>query len=280
MQGIILGKFQEGDEYKVKEVTDPGNYELFKGFSKRTVNLIFKDDVLVGWIHLYLPDSSLRSGFVYIYVVPRYRRQGIGSCAYGQAETQLQKIGCNWWSSYQESKAADQFAMSVGFDYTNTNSYLVHNGNIVPASTDGIRMCRMEDYPAAPDIWSREYAAMHTRIGLPYKRKELSAAERKAEYDDFCKNISNSFVLEVEDKIVGIGSLFSDNTGIGSLAVDSAYSGRGYGMRLAVFLTNECIRRGCPKPCLYCEAGNDNVMHLYKKIGYVEQSRETVAIKN
>ncbi|MBD5459510.1 MAG: GNAT family N-acetyltransferase, partial [Lachnospiraceae bacterium] len=78
----------------------------------------------------------------------------------------------------------------------------------------------------------------------------------------------------------GIGSLFDDHSGIGSIAVDSAYSGRGYGTRLAIFLTNECMRRGCPRPCIYCENGNDNAMHIYKKIGYVEQNRETVAIKN
>ncbi len=277
---LILRKFQEGDEHKVNEMTDPGSYELFKSFSKRTIDLIFKEEIPVGWIHLHLPDNSLGSGFVYIYVAPDHRRQGIGAYAYSQAESQLKEIGCNWWSSYPESEAADQFAIAVGFDYTNTNSCLVHNGSVVNVCMDGIRMCRMEDYPAASDIWSREYAAMHIRLGLPYKRKELSAAERKADHDDFCQNISNYFVLESDHKIVGVGSLFDDNSGIGSLAVDSDHSGRGYGTRLAVFLTNECIRRGCPRPCLYCEAGNDNAMHLYKKIGYVEQSRESIAVKN
>ena len=74
--------------------------------------------------------------------------------------------------------------------------------------------------------------------------------------------------------------LFDDDSGIGGLAVDEVYAGKGYGTRLAAFLTNECIRRGCSNPCLYCETGNDNAMHIYKKIGYVEKNRECVAVKN
>ena len=77
-----------------------------------------------------------------------------------------------------------------------------------------------------------------------------------------------------------MGSLFGDHSGIGSIAVDQAYTGRGYGTRLAAFLTNECIKRGNPKPLLYCEAGNENAMHVYQKIGYAEQGRESVAVKN
>ena len=79
------------------------------------------------------------------------------------------------WSSYPESEAADRFALAVGFDYTNTNSYLVHDGRNVPLCADGIRPCRIEDYPTAPDLWSREYAAMHRRLGLPYETREFTA---------------------------------------------------------------------------------------------------------
>lgn len=77
-----------------------------------------------------------------------------------------------------------------------------------------------------------------------------------------------------------MGSLFSDHSGIGALAVDRAYSGNGYGTRLAAFLTNECISRGTKAPLPCCETGNENAMHVYQKIGYTEQSRESVAVKN
>lgn len=280
MEKIILREYDESDKNTVKVITEYNYYKIFKSFTDDTISLIYKNDILVGWIHLHLPASSLYSGFVFVYVAPKYRRNGIGTYAYRQAENQLKTVGCNWWSSYPESEAADRFAVKVGFDYTNTNSYLVHDGRSVSVCTDGIRACRIEDYPTAPDIWSKEYAAMHIRIGLPYSKKELSADERKEQYDDFHKNLNNYFVMEVDERIIGIGSLFNDNSGIGSLAVESTYSGNGYGTRLAAFLTNECIKRGCQNPCIYCETGNDNAMHIYQKIGYVEKSRESVAIKN
>ena len=262
------------------EITEKNYYEIFKGFREDTVKVILDGESIIGWIHLSLPESSLYSGFAFIYIAPKHRRKGIGTHVYKLAESRLKAAGCNWWSSYPESAAADNFALSVGFDYTNTNSYLVHSGKTIPESAAGIRVCRIEDYPTAPDIWSEEYAAMHLRIGIPYVKRELSPEQRSEEFEDFRQNLNDHFVIEADGKIVGVGSLFRDNSGIGSIAVGSSYSGKGYGTRLAAFLTNECIRRGCIHPCIYCETGNDNAMHIYKKLGYEEQSRESIAVKN
>ena len=280
MKKIILKKYSGNDKNKVSAITEESYYSIFQTYAEDTLSLIYEDDILVGWVHLWLPAVIMHSGFVFIYIASEYRRKGIGTCVYRQVEEKLKAVGCNWWSSYPESEAADRFAISVGFDYTNTNSYLVYDGREIEASTDGIRTCCIEDYPTAPNIWSKEYADMHLRLGLPYKQRELTADEEKEGYDYFCKNLNNQFVIEAEGKIVGTGTLFDDNSGIGSLAVDSAYVGKGYGTRLAKYLTVQCIERGCANPCLYCETGNDNAMHIYKKIGYVEQNRESVAIKN
>ncbi len=97
---------------------------------------------------------------------------------------------------------------------------------------------------------------------------------------DYIRNLHFSYVIEDNGRLVGMGTLFDDNSGIGSLAVDSHYWGRGYGTKLASFLTRECMQRGNRAPCLYCETGNENAMHIYKKIGYIEQSRECIAVKN
>lgn len=150
MKNIAFRKYSVSDESAVNEMTERLYYEVFQKFSKDTVQMIFKEETAVGWIHLSLPESSLYSGFVFLYIDPKHRRKGIGTYAYRQAENRLKAIGCNVWSSYPESKAADTFAMSVGFDYTNTNSCLVHDGNPVAAPTEGIRVCRPEDYPAVP----------------------------------------------------------------------------------------------------------------------------------
>jgi len=280
MDTIIFKEYKSTEKNIVKAITEPTYHNTFDGFKEETIQLIYLQDTLVGWIHLHIPEVFIHSGFVFVYVKPEYRRQGIGTYAYRQAEIKLKEFGGNWWSSYPELEAADQFAMHVGFDYTNTNSYLVHDGRNLTMDETGIRQAKSEDYPTAPDIWGKEYAAMHKRLGLPFEQKEMTEEERKEDFKIFLQMLNLYFVMEVDGIIVGMGTLFDDDSGIGGLAVDEAYAGKGYGTRIAAFLTNECIRRGCPNPCLYCETGNDNAMHIYKKIGYVEKSRESVAVKN
>lgn len=277
---FYLRPYEETDESTIFANSEALYYDKFNEFSKNTIRITIVNGNIVGWLHLTIPQSSLYSGFLFIYVFPEYRRKGIGTRIYREAEALLNPVECNWWSSYPESEAADRFVMSVGFDYTNTNSYMVHNGKEIPASTEGIRPGRLDDYPQAPDIWSHEYANMHIRIGMPYEKHQLNEEERKAEYNQFVMDLKNSFVMEEGGKIIGYGTLFDNNSGIDSVAVDRAFSGHGYGTRLAAFLTNECISRGNSSPCLYCESGNSDAMHIYQKLGYVEVSRETVTIKN
>lgn len=280
MDTIIFKEYKSTEKNIVKAITETTYHNTFDGFKEETIQLIYLQDTLVGWIHLHIPEVFIHSGFVFVYVKPEYRRQGIGTYAYRQAEIKLKEFGGNWWSSYPELEAADRFAMHVGFDYTNTNSYLVYDGRSLTVDETGIRLAKSEDYPTAPDIWGKEYAAMHKRLGLPFEQKEMTEEERKEDFKIFLQMLNLYFVMEVDGIIVGMGTLFDDDSGIGGLAVDEAYAGKGYGTRIAAFLTNECIRRGCPNPCLYCETGNDNAMHIYKKIGYVEKSRESVAVKN
>ncbi len=276
MEEISIRKFNDSDIDIVSRI-EPIYYDEFNSFSRDKVFLTVVDDDIVGWIHINIPESSLYSGFVFVYVMPDYRRRGIGTAVYRIAEKQFLEAGCNWWSSYPESDEADRFALSIGFDYTNTNSTLVHNGEIVPISNEGIRICCASDYKAFDSIWSKEYAEMHRRLGLPYEVRENTEDEERENYNAFCENLNNNFVLEVDGKIIGMGSLFDDNSGIGALAVDRAHSGKGYGTRLAAFLTNECIERGIKTPLHYCETKNEDAMRIYKKIGYIEQKRESVA---
>lgn len=279
MNDVVVRKFTEADRCTIKRITEQDYYDIFLEYSSSNVELIIVEGITVGWVYLSVPESSLYSGFIFIYISTEHRRKGIGTYVYRIAEKQLKECGCNWWSSYPESKVSDEFALSVGFDYTSTNSYLTYEDGFTDVDTDGIRICRSDDYSAAMSIWSNEYADMHIKMGLPHKKKELTDKEQQEEYEDFCKNVNDYFVIEEDKKVVGMGRLFSDNSGIGSLAVDSQYSGKGYGTRLALFLTNECMRRGRQSPCIYCETKNENAMHIYRKIGYVERSRESVALK-
>lgn len=217
---------------------------------------------------------------LFLSIFPRFRRCGFGRQIYREAEKSFCSVGCDWWSSFPASETAEKFSLAVGFDYTNTNAYMNHNGKEVSASTDGMCSCKEDDYPSAPDIWSREYADIHIRIGLPYERYTISEEAEQERYRQFMDNLNQEFVIEENGNLIGYGKLFEDNSGIGAIAVKREFAGRGYGTRLAAYLTNECIQRGTKFPHLYCEGGNDDALYIYKKIGYAEISRETVAIKN
>ena len=277
---LELRDYSENDNAFIEKTTEPFYLDKFKEFEGEEIKIILLGKTAVGWAHVHIPGSSLYSGFIFIYIIPEYRRKGIGTWVYRQAEAEWIPVGCNWWTSYPASEGADRFSLAVGFDYTNTNLYMEHSGEPYVASADGIRQCRPDDFSAVSEIWTREYADMHRRIGLPYETHEFTEEDEKEAREDFLSNLQNKYVIEVDGKIVGQGGIFRDNSGIGSLAVDRAYAGHGYGTRLAAFLTNEIIRRGNNTPCLYCELVNDDALHVYRKIGYREVSRETVALKN
>lgn len=279
-QALSIRQYQESDEATIMQITAPDYRAILREYAKDTLFVAVQNGVIAGWMHLSIPESTLYDCFVFVYVEASRRRSGIGRALYREAEARMLASGCGWWSSYPPSSAADGFAMSVGFDYTNTNARLVYSSGLIHASAEGIRSYRDSDWPTAPDIWGREYAAMHLRLGLPWdKMAKPTPKEREESRRRYLEEKHLYYVLEASGVVAGIGGLFREEDGIGMLAVDSAFANRGYGRRLISFLTDEAIRRGHPRPYLYCEAGNDNAMHLYHSVGYREESRETVAVK-
>ena len=278
MTSIIIKNYESATIPYVIQITEPQYHERFNNTAPHQIKLIFNNNTLIGWVRVKIPPNSLYSGFVFIYITPSYRRKGIGSYVYKEIEKTFLSIGCDWWSSYPEYEGANAFALAVGFDYTNTNHELEHNGKVSSITSEGIRQCCLSDYSEVQKLWSTEYYRMHILLGLPFRQKELTDEERQESYNDFCHNIDNYFVLEADGRIVAMGCLFSNNSGIGSLAVNHEFSGKGYGTRLASFLTNKCIQRGNPHPVLSCEGKNENALHIYQKIGYSIKRTECVAL--
>lgn len=278
---LIIRPAEAVENILLTEMTEPEYHPMLSDFGIDKLYIAYADDVPVGWLYLRLSDNARYESFLFIYVIPEQRKKGIGTEIFRYAEERMTGCAGGWWTSYPEYAPADRFAMAMGADYTNTNSYLVYRGDCPDLPENGIRLYREEtDFPTGPEIWSREYAMMHIRLGLPWEmpgeKSETELIEAREMYRELAPH---TYIIEENGNIAGIGGLFEDGDGIGMLAVDSKYAGKGYGTRLAVYLTKESLRRGCKHPHLYCEAGNDNAMHIYQKIGYVEENRETVAIK-
>ncbi len=264
----------------LKEMSDSKYQAVLHEYRPESIEMILMDDQCVGWVYYKVPDIPIYSGFIFLYIAPDFRRQGIGTEVYRKVSALFLDAGCNWWSSYPENVITDTFAMHVGFTYTNTNSCLIYEGKSIHLDTCGlIRKCKLKDYPAALDLWSCEYAYMHRCLGIPYEQKKMSEKEKEEERQSFVENIETYYVVEENDSIVGVGTVFPDYSGIGALAVKRSRTGKGYGTMLAQYLTNLCIQHGVNHPIIYCESSNTNAMHIYEKIGYVEKSRESVAVK-
>ena len=267
-------------------LTEPGQRGKLDEYAAEPEKLfaLERDGEAVGWMHLHIPDEAKYSAFVYIYVAPAHRRQGIGRVVYREAEKRIRASGCDWWSSYPPSEASDAFCRNVGFTYTNTNHCMVWHGDarMLDLPMDGIRPIEERDIPEGPGIWSREYARMHRELGIPYD--ETVPTPEQIEHDrreirEHPERWNKVFLLDEGGGPVAYGAVFADGDGVGSVAVDYAHRNRGYGTRMTAHLTRECLRRGHAHPFLYCEAGNDSALHVYEKLGYRIESSETVAVK-
>lgn len=270
----------------LEELTEPGQQAKLHEYISEPEKLftLERGSVTVGWMHLHIPDEEKYSAFVYIYVAPAFRRQGIGREAYREAEKRIRASGCDWWSSYPPSESSDAFCHNVGFTYTNTNHFMVWHGNeqMLDYPSTGIRSIEAHDIPEGPMIWNREYARMHRELGIPYD--EITPTEEQIRMDrneisEHPERWNNVFLLDVDGIPAAYGAIFQDGSSVGAVAVDYKHRNRGYGTRMTAYLTRKCIRSGFENPCLYCEAGNESALHVYIKLGYRVESSETVAVK-
>ena len=283
---MTLNLVKPADPAALRALTEPAFLAKYEEYAASPEELyaLDVDGVPVGWMHLHIPPEAKYSAFLYLYVAPDHRRHGIGTEAYRKAVRRIRMVGCDWWSSYPPSGTADAFCRAVGFTYTNTNHYLVWHGTAeqIDYPSDGIRPVEARDIPEGPAIWSREYARMHRGLGIPYDETVVTDEQIEADRREIAEHPerwANVRILEHEGRPAAYGALFADGSGVGGVAVDFACRGRGFGTRMTAYLTRESIRRGCPHPCLYCEAGNDDALHVYEKLGYRIESSETIAVK-
>ena len=170
---------ESSEKIMLTEITEPSYQAVLADFGIDKLHIAFSDAAPVGWLYLRMPDNPREEGFLFVYVIPEQRKKGIGTEIFRYAEARMTGCAGGWWTSYPEFAEADRFAMAMGADYTNTNSYMVYRGGCPDLSEEGIRLYREEtDFPTGPEIWSREYAAMHIRLGLPWEMPgEKSEAE-------------------------------------------------------------------------------------------------------
>ncbi|MCL2513289.1 MAG: GNAT family N-acetyltransferase [Oscillospiraceae bacterium] len=219
------------------------------------------------WTAVYMGHCQ-----AFIYVLPEYRRRGIGAALCREAEKKFRgQTGIKeMWGYYYDFETI-KFVDKLGFYFTASSLEMEYRGGLIPVQKENmIRKCRKDDFLRCNYIWDKGMHEMRVNAGYPDSKKEEPTEEKRRQFID---NLDGSYVLEEDGKIAGYGCIAWDNH-IGSLAVDKESTNKGYGTALAIFMTNEIIKRGHEFASVDCDAKNTNARHIFDKIGY--KTTETV----
>jgi len=201
---------------------------------------------------------------VFVFIVPEYRRQGIGSLLYAWAEKRAKKSRSeSLWSTYYTPEESEGFVRKIGYDRLTGNDYMRYTGDIMPEKNFFIRNYTDNDFGRAFYITSHAWHDLRLRTGVTDSKVHEEAREIRRSYRN---NADSGYVLEDEGQIVAYGSFGEDM--IGSVCVDPALYNRGYGRAMAIFLTNEILRRGNEAAYLWSEHAHSKARHIYESLGY------------
>jgi len=254
MNDIIIRKYKPEDEHFIN---DP------RGYNREKVFVAEVNNIVTGYMFLDISPGNCQ---VYIYINPEYRRRGIGTSLCHEAERMCrEKNEYEFWSYYYD-ELVKGFVDKLGFYFTTSSIDAEYRGDFIPEQKrDMIRKCRIEDDERCSYIWNKGMHDMRLRVGYPESRiYETTEEDRK----NFIDNLDDHFVLEENGKIVGYGIVCGD--WIGALAVVEEAMNKGYGTALAIFMTNEILRRGHKTARSCYEAKNADSRHIHLKIGYIE----------
>ena len=273
---IQIRPYEESDAQIIKEKTDDYSFNKLMDYEDNLRHVILRDNNITGFLILSLSESRIQSSYLYIYIFKEYRRKGIASEVYRSLEEKLKSASTSWWTDYDMNSDTDAFCLKVGFDEVHPNLFLTYEGDILKEDYNKIRIYRDEDFEIASSIWTDEYRKMHEQIGIVEENKDIDKAELERIYHE---NMDSTYVVEDDGKIIGVGQLFEEASGIGNIAITSEYQNKGYGKKLLSFLVDECIKKGNSHPVLYCEPANEKALRLYLNTGFEITKRETYAVK-
>ena len=266
---IIIRKYTAGDSDVLKSAITNDNPRYMEDLAADHSKLTVAE--YNGAVAGYLWTSvSMGHCQAFVYVSPEYRRRGIGTALCHEAEkkfreqTEIKEM----WGYYYDFETI-KFTDKLGFYFTSSTLEMEYRGGLIPEQKrDMIRECREEDFSRYAYLWGKGYHETQVKVGYPDSKQEEATEEKRQQFaDSLYSPHDSSYVLEENGKIVGMGSINWDNY-IGSLAVDKESANKGYGTALAIFMTNEILRRGHTFAGLSCEAKNTNARHIFDKIGY------------
>ena len=262
---IIIRNYKSGDEAALINAAKNDNPRCLEDLASDRSQLAVAeyDGVVAGylWTTVYMGHCQ-----AFIYVSPDYRRRKIGTALCHEAEKRFREQTDikEMWGFYYDFETI-KFIDKLGFYFTTSTLEMEYRGPLLPEQKrEMIRKCKEEDFLRCCHIWDKGCHETRVNDGYPDSVQEGPTGEKRRQFAD---SLDDSYVLEENGKIVGTGCIAWNNY-IGSLAVEKESANKGYGTALAVFMTNEILRRGHGFAGVSCGAKNSNARHIYDKIGY------------
>jgi len=266
MAEIILRKYTENDKAAVDNMVKGKHEEEYLDDDRfKHITVAKYDNTVAGFLYISIYYGQAQ---IFVYVLPEYRRRGIGTVLYNKAEKEARETGCrDIWSTYYNKEDGDGFVNKIGAAQIKGNDFMKYDGGLLPEKDFFIRAYKSEDFERYAYINSRAWHDLRIKTGdTESKIIEPTEEERQKSKDN-----DNCYILEDGGQIAGFGNIDCDNAGnyhINAVCVDVELYNRGYGRALTVFLTNEILRRGKNAAYLTVEQGNINAKHIYETVGY------------
>ena len=266
MSEIMLRKSTESDKSLLADMVKDGHYGKNINFDRPDRMTVAEyDGIITGFMYTNAYDGG---SYVMIYILPDYRRRGIGTALFNQAEKLAREAKSDTlWSEYQNIEESENFVNKLGYDELRAMINMKYSGGLIPEKDFLIRKYEDNDFDRYFYINENAWHELRLRTGDKDSKLNLSDEHREWLRKE-ARGYDNSFVLEDGGQVVALGSFNKDY--IDAVCVDIALYNRGYGRAMTIFLTNEILRRGNEAAYLSVQKGNDNAHHIYKTVGYKE----------
>ena len=229
------------------------------------------DHQTVGFLSVYADEPGQAE--VSVYVLPDYRRQGIGSALLQEFSKVAEKYDLSQIEYISEAKfLADHPTFSEKFDYDlkEAEIWLEQAAGTFPEEEkEGVEVLLGKKEMVA------EIAAFQSQIFEMPMDTAFHYASQALESPD-----SLLYVLKKEGQIVASCSVdisFGSNH-LFALAVDQAFQGQGLGSHLVSSILNDLTSRNGQVCQIVVEAQNTGALRLYERLGFKRKS-ETVYLK-
>ncbi|WP_256310794.1 GNAT family N-acetyltransferase [Tissierella carlieri] len=264
---IKVKEMSDIDYEKVNKLIDfeDADAEFLTAYNNREENIycLYNYDKLVGIAQII----TNKRAFLYIFINPSYRGNGIGFnalklCEEKLYENDIEQIMTTYRIDNPYSKA---FANKHGYTRKFSSVYMRYSGSQFDVQELFIRNYCDDDYESAHEMYAKAFHEMRISVG-DFPDSVIEQPNDKMR--QYWAETSNERLVYIRNSEI-VGYAHIDGNEIGSVSVKSQKQGQGIGRSFVKYICNKILAEGNEAVFLYCVAGN-RAKSLYDSLGFQE----------